>query len=168
MVVKSGGCQPVCVLQFFPVWDILELTEKRKGLTIAGRTVSPKSRQPPPCLPLEVERSKRQKRNGNNNVGFGQKEGRGWGNVFFEDQPRRTGVQINGRGEREGGQEQQDSGGGAVGGVRRLGFHSYHTISSVWHSKANPVGFGSLLVLAWEMQRVIPSSEAHKVVVKTR
>lgn len=62
-------------------------------------------------------------------------------------------------GEREGGQEQQDSGGGAVGRVQRLGFHSHHTISS--QSKSSQL---------WEppypcqeMQIIIPIPEAHKM-----
>lgn len=105
--------------------------EKRKGLTTAGGTVSPKYRQPTPHLQMEMERFKRQERNGNNNVDFGQKDGQGWGYVFFEDPTQKNRSSDKWGGEREGGQEQQDSGGGAVGRVKRPGFHSYHTISSL-------------------------------------
>lgn len=71
--------------------------KKWKGLTAAGGTVSPKDRQPTPHLQLGMERFKRQRRNGNNNVDFGQKEGQVGATCFLRTQPRRAGVQINGR-----------------------------------------------------------------------
>lgn len=52
--------------------------------------MSPRYRQPTPHLQLEMERFKRQRRNGNNNVDFGQKEGQGWGYVFFEDPAQKS------------------------------------------------------------------------------
>lgn len=59
--------------------------EKRKELTTARDTRSPKCRQPAPHLQLEMARFKRQKRNGSNDVDLGQKEGQGWGCMFFEE-----------------------------------------------------------------------------------
>ena len=70
------------------------------------------------------------------------------------------------RGEQEGCQEQQHSGGGAAGG-RSEGLVSIHTIPSA------PVGTWSKScqlweppVLAWGMQIISPSSQIHKMVVK--
>lgn len=69
-------------------------------------------------------------------------------------------------GEWEGCQKRQRSRGGAVG-RRSEGLAPF-----VPHRQlilalgANPVNCGSLLVLAWEMQIIIPSSRVHKMAVK--
>lgn len=74
----------------FPVLSYVRLLginkeEKRKELTTARDAGSPKCRQPAPHLQLEMERFNRQKRDGSNDVDFGQKEGPGWGCVVFEE-----------------------------------------------------------------------------------